>query len=240
LAAIRARLDRVHISGDFRARYFVFPTGGVVGPPNRHPDADIRMRLQFTARAGPNTEAVVRVWAANNAACASDVTGLPIACNNFEVRFGHNYNFSVVGFDYAWLDVRDVLGASFVRLGRQVFTLNGHGPGNFGLLYDSFNPLPSAFLLALPLGFVKTEIADGIRGDWTLGSLLVTAAVFRDAILMPPTGVAPGLGSGPAIDHRMVRIANETLLPGWTLAAAYYQAWQHPNVTGVNVSGGTG
>ncbi len=242
LAAIRARLDNTRITGDFLVQYQAFPIGSVSGIETaQHPDVLLRMRLQFTGRVSPNTEAVVRLWAANNAACDSLATGIPAACGSFDVRFGNNYNFGVVSFDLAYLDIRNTWAATLWRVGRQFYTLAGQGPFGVGLLYDPANSFTaSPFLSATPLGFATTGLSDGIRSEWVLGPLNVTAAVFRDAVLAPPTGVSPGLGSGPAIDHRIIRLTSSQLIPGWTLGGSYYQAWQHPTATGLNVSGGTG
>ena len=242
LAAVRARLDNTRITGDFRARYNVYPSGSVSGSgTSRHPDIRIRMRVTFTGRGGPNTEAVLRLWAANNAACDSTTTGLPTSCSIYDVRYGNNYNYGVVAFDLAYVDVRNTWGATLWRVGRQFYTLNGLGGFGVGLLYDPANSLATgAFLAAVPLGLTTTGLSDGIRSDWNFGPLNITAALFRDALLAPPTGVTPGLGSGPAIDHRVITATTSAFLPGWTLGGSYYQAWQHPTCAGANCTGGTG
>lgn len=247
LAAIRARLDQTRVTGDYRLRYNVFPVGSVSGGGTaRHPDVRIRMRLTFTGTAGPNVSGVVRLWAANNAACDSTTTGLPVACGNYDVRGGNIYNYGVVSFDTAYVDVRGVWGARLWRVGRQFYTLAGFGPLGLGLLYDPANSLatgavPGTFNIGVP-GFTLTTtgLSDGIRSDWVFGPLSITAALFREALLSPPTGVTPGLGSGPALDYRIVRATTGALLPGWTLGGSFVQVWQHPTATGLNVGGGTG
>ncbi len=254
LAAIRGRLDRTFVTGDFRSRYNVYPIGSVSGSGTfRQPDARVRMRLQFSGRAGANVEGVVRLWAANNAGCVSgsSITDpgppgpIPIpspaaSCGNYDVRYGNNYNYGVVSFDLAYLDVRNTWGANLWRVGRQFYTLGGFGAFGVGLVYDPANSISSGatFASGLVLGLTTTGLSDGIRSDWALGPLNVTAAVFRDAVLAPPTGVAAGLGSGPAIDHRIITATTGALLPGWTLGGHYYQAYQHPTCTSVNCSGG--
>jgi hypothetical protein len=246
LAAIRARLDNTRVTGDYRSRYNVFPVGSVSGgATGRSPDVRVRMRVTFTGRAGANTEGVLRLWAANNAACDSATTGLSSACGNYDVRYGNNYNYGVVSFDMAYVDVRNFAGAALWRTGRQFYTAAGFGPFGVGLLYDPANSLATATLTsatALPLGTgtTTTGLSDGLRADWVLGPLNVTTAVFRDAVLAAPAGVAPGLGSGPAVDWRVVRATTGAFLPGWTLGASYVQAWQHASCVGVNCQGGTG
>jgi hypothetical protein len=255
LAAIRARLDNTRVTGDSRMRYNVFPVGSVSGgATSRHPDVRVRARLTFTGRAGANTEAVVRLWAANNAACDNTTlvappSGLPTACGNYDVRYGNNYNYGVVSFDMVYVDVRNYAGAALWRVGRQFYTLTGFGPFGVGLLYDPSNSLATGTLTsasALTLGTTTTGLSDGIRADWVLGPLSITTAIFRDALLaLPaaataPAGITPGTGSGPAIDWRIVRATTGAFLPGWTLGASYVQAWQHGTCTGVNCQGGTG
>ncbi len=253
LAAIRAKLDNTRVTGDFRVRYNVYDASSVSGGATlRQPDARIRMRVTFTGRVSPNTEAVLRIWAANNAACDSSTTGLPVACgNNYDVRFGNNYNYGVVSFDTAYLDIRNTWGATLWRVGRQFYTLAPGGPFGVGLLYDPASSLATGGQFTAPvLGITTTGLSDGIRSDWVLGPLNITAAIFRDALFGPqtvggaPVGVTPGVGSGPAIDNRILRVTTSAFLPGWTLGADYYQAWQHslPPVcpAGNNCSGGTG
>ncbi len=246
IAAIRARLDQTRVTGDYRVRYNVFPVGSVSGAGTaRHPDVRIRMRLTFTGRVAPNVEAVVRLWAANNAACDSTTTGLPTSCGNYDVRTGNIYNYGVVSFDTAYLDVRDTWGARLWRVGRQFYTLAGFGPFGVGLIYDPAGSLAGGVIPNFGAGIpgwplTTTGLSDGIRSDWVFGPLNITAAVYRDANLAPPVGVTPGVGSGPAIDNRILRATTSAFLPGWTLGASYYQAWQHPTATGLNVGGGTG
>jgi len=243
LAAIRARLDNTRVTGDYRTRYNVYPLGSVSGGgTGRSPDIRVRMRVTFTGKAGANTEAVVRLWAANNAACDSATTGLPASCGNYDVRYGNNYNYGVVGFDMAYVDVRNFAGAALWRVGRQFYTAAPYGGFGVGLLYDPANSVAAGVLLAagLPLGLTTTGLSDGIRADWVLGPLNVTTALFRDATLAPPAGVSPGVGTGGAIDWRVVRASTGAFLPGWSLGATFVQAWQHATCTGVNCSGGTG
>ncbi|MGH7427434.1 MAG: hypothetical protein ACREJ4_03605, partial [Candidatus Methylomirabilaceae bacterium] len=244
LAAIRARLDNTRVTGDLRIRYNVFDAGAVSGSGTfRSPDARIRMRVTFTGRISPNTEAVLRLWAANNTACDSSTTGLSAFCGNFDVRFGNNYNYGVVSFDTAYIDIRNTWGANLWRVGRQFITVAAQGPFGTGLLYDPASNLgtASSFSLTGIMGVTGTTgLSDGLRGDFMWGPVNIRLGVFRSAILAAPTGVAPGVGSGPALDHRVVELTSRALLPGWTLSAAYYEAWQHPNCTGTNCSGGTG
>ncbi|MGH2668995.1 MAG: hypothetical protein ACRDH5_07760, partial [bacterium] len=241
LAAIRARLDNTRVTGDFRVRYNVYDAGSVSGSGTfRHPDSRIRARITFTGRVSPNTEAVVRLWAANNAACDSSTTGLSVACTNFDIRGGNVYTWGVVSFDTVYLDIRNTWGATLWRVGRQFFTLAGQGPFGTGLLYDPSNNLGSASFLFATTPGASTGLSDGLRGDFTWGPVNVRLASFRNAVLSPPAGVSPGVGSAPAIDQRVVEISSRAFIPGWTLTGAYYQAWQHPTCTGTNCSGGTG
>ncbi len=250
LAAIRARLDNTRITGDHRTRYNVYPIGTVSGGgTSRQPDVRVRMRLQFSGRAGANVEGVVRLWAANNAGCTSDAPGAPgtyVQCGSFDTPYGSNYNYGIVSFDLAYVDVRNTWGANLWRVGRQFYTLDPYGPYGVGIVYDPSNSLAVGFTFVNGnLGAGGTPgLSDGIRSDWSLGPLSATVAVFRDAILNPPGGVQPGLGMrGPAVDHRILSVSTGALLPGWTLAGHYYQAWQHPTCTTLatlsGCSGGT-
>lgn len=219
IAAIRARMDNTRITGDYRVRYNVFPVGSVSGAGTfRHPDARIRMRLTFTGRAGPNVDGVVRLWAANNVG----------AIAQYDVRFGAN-NYSSVSFDLAYVDVRNTWGSRLWRVGRQFYTLAGYGPLGVGLLYDPANSLGAG--TAWPF---FTGLSDGIRSDWVFGPLNVTAALFRDAASV---GIPGGLGGAPILDYRVLRATTSAFLPGWTLGASYFQAWQHPTSV---TAGGTG
>jgi len=253
LAAIRARLDNTRINGDMRFRYNVYEQGSASGSATfRQPDARLRARITFTGSVSPNTQAVVRLWAANNGACdqtgAVEPTGVPTSCGgNLDVRFGHNYNFNVVTFDWLYLDVRNTWGATLWRVGRQPFTLAGLGPFGVGLLYDPNNNVgvASQFSTTPIMGTAGPGSSDGIRGDFALGPVNIRAAVFRQSVFAfaagsTPLGVQPGVGSAPGLDHRMVELSTGAFLPGWTLAATYYQAFQNPTCTGVNCSGGTG
>lgn len=249
LAAIRARLDSTRVTGDHRTRYNVYPIGAVSGSgTSRHPDIRIRMRLTFTGRAGANTEGVVRLWAANNTLCESGTAPTtattPAGCSIYDMRYGNNYNYGVVSFDLAYVDVRNFAGAALWRVGRQFLTVAPYGGFGVGLIYDPSNSLATgSFLLATGLGLTTTGLSDGIRADWVLGPLNVTTALYRDAVLGTGTtgaGLTAGLGSGPAIDWRIVRATTGAFLPGWSLGASYVQAWQHPTCVGINCSGGTG
>lgn len=257
LAAIRARLDRTKVTGDFRTRYNVYPVGSVSGGgTNRHPDARIRMRLTFTGEVSASTTAVVRLWAANNTACqtgATEPSGVPTGCGNYDVRYGNNYNYGVVSFDMAYLDIKNTYGAVLWRVGRQFYTLAGHGGFGVGLLYDPSNSLATgAFLAAVPLGLTTTGLSDGIRSDWVFGPVRVTGAIFRNALLtapaagVSPVGTTPGVGAGPATDDRILRATTTAFIPGWTLGASYYQSYQQTSLPlacaapAANCAGGTG
>jgi hypothetical protein len=88
-----------------------------------------------------------------------------------------------------------------------------------------------------------TGLSDGLRGDFTWGPVNLRLGVFRTNILSivaPTAGINTGLGQAPALDHRVAELSIGTLLPGWLLTGAYYEAWQHPNCSGINCSGGTG
>jgi len=233
LAAIRARLDNTRVTGDFRTRYNVYPQGAVSGSgTNRAPDVRLRMRLQFSGRAGSNVEGVVRLWADNSGACYTGTAAAAAFCGNTDQRMGNNYNLSVVTYDFAYLDVRNTFGANLWRVGRQYYTLSPMGAFGTGLVYDPPNSIADGFTFVngLVLGGITLGVSDGIRSDWSLGPLNVTAAVFRDALLdsATGTGLTTGLGAGPAIDHRILSVSTGALIPGWTLGGHYYQAWQHP------------
>lgn len=224
IAAIRARMDNTRITGDFRVRYNVFPVGSVSGSGTfRHPDARLRMRLTFTGRVAPNVEAVVRLWAANN------------AIGGFDTRMGNNIP-GFVTYDSAYLDVRNTWGARLWRVGRQFYTLAGHGIFGQGLLYDPSNSSGFGFSPGYTGVLFLNGLSDGIRSDWVFGPLNVTGAIYRDGA----TAVqATGLGAAPALDHRVLRATTSAFLPGWTLGASYYQAWQHPTAPAAQ-PGGTG
>ncbi len=229
LAAIRARLDNTRITGDLRVRYNVFDAGSVSGGATfRSPDARIRMRVTFTGTIAPNTQAVLRLWAANNA-------GL----GNFDTRLGNNLVFGSVAFDTAYIDIRNTWGANLWRVGRQFFTLAGQGPFGTGLLYDPQNNLATtaSFTTTSILGVTGTGLSDGLRGDFTWGPVNLRLAIFRSAALPHVAALGPTNG----LDHRVAELAIGTLLPGWLITGTYYEAWQHPNCgAGPGCSGGTG
>jgi hypothetical protein len=241
LAAIRARLDNTRVTGDARIRYNVFPVGTVSGGGTvRHPDIRLRTRLTFTGTVAPNVTAVIRLFAANNA----QSTG-----TNYDFRFGNVYSFANVSYDLAYIDIRRAYTADLWRIGRQFYTLIGLGPFSTGLIYDPANSVAAgqvfsgtniSGLQALPLAMTTTGLSEGIRADWTLGPLSITGAIFRDnnvAVGGTP-GVGAGLGAGPpGIDYRIVHASTRAFLPGWTLGGAWFQAWQHPNSSGVPAGG---
>lgn len=251
LAAIRARLDNTRVTGDYRTRYNVYPQGAVSGSgTSRAPDIRFRMRVQFSGRAGSNVEGVVRLWADNSGACEGAVGATPAGvaafCGNTDTRAGNNYNLAVVTYDFAYLDVRNTFGASLWRVGRQYYTLSPNGAFGTGLVYDPPNSIADGFTFVngLVLGGINIGVSDGIRSDWALGPLNITAAVFRDAILdagvgSTGSGLTTGLGAGPAIDHRILSVSTGALIPGWTLGGHYYQAWQHPVCPATTVPGTT-
>ena len=252
LAAIRARLDNTRVTGDARIRYNVYPQGAVSGSgTSRAPDVRLRMRVQFSGRAGSNVEGVLRLWAINGTACegagtAGNPAGVGAFCGNTDQRFGNNYNMGAVSYDLAYVDVRNTFGASLWRVGRQYYTLSPIGAHGTGLVYDPPNSIADGFTFVngLVLGGINIGTSDGIRSDWALGPLNITAAVFRDALLDAGTGstgagLTQGLGGGPAIDHRILSASTGALIPGWTLGGHYYQAWQHPVCPATTVPGTT-
>jgi len=225
LAALRARMDNTRVTGDFRTRYNVYPVGSVSGAGTfRHPDVRLRMRLTFTGRVAPNVEAVVRLSAANN------------AIGGFDTRVGNNIP-GFVTYDSAYLDVRNTWGASLFRVGRQFYSLAGHGIFGQGLLYDPANSSGfGVFGIGYPGVLFLNGLSDGIRSDWVFGPLRVTGAIYRDGATAVQT---TGVGAAPALDHRVLRATTAAFLPGWTLGASYYQAWQHPTAPAAQ-PGGTG
>ncbi len=251
LAALKARVDNTRVTGDARFRFNLFPNDGPSGggAAGKVPDARIRTRLTFTGTVAPNVTAVVRL-AANNASNASGI--------NYDVRLGHNYAFGDVSFDSAFVDVRNYLGASLWRAGRQFFTLAGVGFAGVGLLYDPANssaagvyqPLmttgvttpASHWITNLPYSITMTGLSDGLRTDWVLGPFNLTAAIFREANF----SIASGAGGNPSIrDDRVLRVTTGALLPGWTLGGTYFAEHKlHTAVAatsaGVGTSGGTG
>jgi len=219
LAAIRARLDNTRITGDMRMRYNVFPMGSISAPTGGQPDARLRARLTFTGTGGPNTRIVVRLRADN----AQNSPG-----PSFDTRFGTNYTFAGVGFDYLYLDVRNTWGAQLWRVGRQPFSLAAYGPGG-GLLYDPSNSGAASVSLpsnsganTLPYGTTTAGVSDGIKSEWVLGPVNVTAAIFTERT---PTSPASGGASGnPQLrDIQIVRGTTTALLPGWTLGGTYFR-----------------
>jgi hypothetical protein len=229
LAALRARMDNTKITGDVRMRYNIFPNGGPAG--NVQTNQRIRTRLTFTGTGGPNTQYVLRIWAANNLDSAF-----------YDVRFGE-MSYHVVTWDLAYLDLRNTLYAQLWRIGRQFFSLAPHGIDG-GLLFDptaslGFNIRGQAGGSGVP-AFKQTELAEGIRSDWAFGPLNVTLALFRDNIgadcNTTPVGCFGG-GTGGQRDLRIVRVTTGSLLPGGTLGGSFYQEYQYPTVA---IAGGTG
>jgi hypothetical protein len=223
LAALRARLDNTRIAGDMRFRYNVSESGAS--------DGRLRFRIQFSGRGGPNTEAVVRLWTANNAGVGG----------SYDTRFGLHTFFGNVSFDRAYIDIRNTWGATLWRAGRQHYTLNGLGPYGTGLLYDPQNAVGFAGFQArhqtgglgpdVPYSLVGNVgipgTSDGLRSDWALGPLNVTAAVFVEkAPIVPP--VPGGANSATVRDNQILTVSSSALLPGWTLAGSYYNQAINP------------
>ncbi|MDR7535660.1 MAG: S-layer homology domain-containing protein [Armatimonadota bacterium] len=221
LAAIRARLDNTRIAGDLRFRYNVSEAGTS--------DGRLRTRIQFSGRGGPNTEVVVRLFTANNAGVGG----------SYDTRFGLHTFFGNVSFDRLYLDIRNTWGATLWRAGRQHYTLNGLGPYGTGLLYDPQNAVGfagfqgrhqvSAANAALDVPYTAgiPGTSDGLRSDWALGPLNVTAAVFveRANVALPAAG---GVSAAVVRDNQILTVSSSQLLPGWTLAGSYYNQAINP------------
>jgi hypothetical protein len=228
LAAIRARLDNTRVTGDVRFRYNVFPVGSPSGSGTfRAPDARMRARLTFTGRVAPNVEAVVRLWAANNAETAP----------NYDTRFGGGLFFNNVSFDALYLDIRNTWGATLWRVGRQTYTNAGYGPLGVGLLFDPANSVGLGSGTAYAPNVASTTgYLDGLRSDWTLGPIGLSVQWYTEQA----AGWAPGLMGTPDRQYVLVRGTTSALLPGWTLGGTYYRQGASPYLAPGGFNGGTG
>lgn len=221
LAALRARLDNTKVTGNMRYRYNFFPSNAASGgATQRSPDARLRAAIQFTGSAGPNTTAVVRLRANNQANASGNFT---------DVSFGNGGVWNNVGFDYLYIDVRNTWGANLWRLGRQAYSIGDQYGGGLGggLLHDPADSAGSTcggFLtpgttVPGPLPACTPGTSDGLRSDWTLGPLNVEVGLWRSNF----TSSGPGVGvRSPYFDEKTLRVTTGALLPGWTLGGTYY------------------
>jgi hypothetical protein len=230
LAAIRARLDNTRVTGDIRFRYNSYPSGSVSGSGTfRQPDVRMRGRLTFTGRVAPNVEAVIRLWAANNAGSG----------NAADTRFGGGLFFGNVSFDYLYVDVRDVLYANW-RFGRQPYSLAPYGPGG-GLLFDpaiSAGAGSGGLYFPGQFGAVAqasslSGVVDGVRADWTLGPINLQVGLFQESVGLYNFGnqscaTFPTGSFCPDRLYQVVRVTTGALLPGWTLGGSYYRQGASP------------
>ena len=211
LAAIRARLDNTRVTGDMRFRYNVFSTNQTASGAGtmRNPDARLRARITFTGSVGPQTTAVVRLWANNQAGLSGAAT---------DTRFGNDGLWNNLAFDYLYLDVRNYLGARLWRIGRQGYTIAPYGPWGTGLLFD---PAGSVGIMGNSPGIWLTTpgTIDGLRSDWALGPFNIEVGLFRQT--NAPTVPGTGTFSGVYWDFKTVRATTSALLPGWTLGGTY-------------------
>jgi hypothetical protein len=235
LAALRARMDNTRITGDARFRYNVFAHSGISS--GTAAGARTRARLTFTGTGGPNTNYVVRIWAANNIDAAL-----------YDVNIGEQ-SYHAVTWDLSYLDIRNTWGASLWRVGRQLYSLGLVSPFGGALLYDPNNSFGAgSFSGAVPAGLLgnnptcdntvgttnnctlapgaqRAGLSEGIRADFMVGPLGITLGYFRE------NTVSTTFGSGGAgqRDFRLVRVQSGALLPGWTIGGHYFQEYQKPS-----------
>lgn len=220
LAAIRARLDNTKVTGDMRFRYNFFPSNAASGgATQRSPDARMRARVTFTGSAGPNTTAVVRLRADNQA----------FSNGNFaDVSFGNGVIWNAVDFDFLYLDIRNTWGANLWRVGRQYYSIGDQYSGGLGggLLYDPADSSGTQCGGFIAPGTTIANVnpncvpgtSDGLRSDWTLGPLNVQVGLWRTN----NAGAAAVGARSPYFDEKTLRVTTGALLPGWTLGGTYY------------------
>src|SRR5437867_6573849 len=120
LTALKTKTTNVAVKGDVRFRYNVFAQSGGGAPSTRY-----RNRLTFTGNAGGNVTAVARAsFGGGGSTFLACTVGPPVDCTptsrqgRFDFDLSSPNAFQVVGFDYAYLDLKDVYGVNW-RLGQQ-------------------------------------------------------------------------------------------------------------------------
>jgi len=221
LAAIRAKLSNVRITGDLRFRYTVSgtlptplgPDGRVTNTADSTTSTVYRTRLTFTGQAASNVRAVAQV-----------TLGAPPGSSQFGFNTAGQVNattYGTVGFGNAYVDFDPLFGMAW-RLGRQVYTLAPVGLSNYGLLFD---PGDSGF------GY-----ADGLRvkgtfsgWNWELGAWAGGAAAAGTY----------NLANLPAANAQFVNTfftgsLTLPLLPGWNLRVSALSQQRNFNSGGIN------
>ncbi len=201
LAAIRARLSNVKITGDVRFRYNLFATPAVVAggfpvpgvgvPGALNPSIQQRARLTFVGQATSNVRATLRVTTSPGpATCA--VTPCALGTTASQFTWGTNFGavggpgFSTIRFDVAQLEYSGLLGANWT-LGQQVYTQDPIGKSGLGLLFD-------------PSNMSNIGVEPGLLATGKFGGFSWDAGVWRDTT---DTDIWTGR-------------VGFALLPGWT------------------------
>ncbi len=199
LAAIRAKLSNVRITGDLRFRYTVSgtlptplgPDGRVTNAADSSAVAIYRNRLTFTGQATNNVRAVAQL-----------VVGAAPGSSSFTMSTAAAVGgLGVVGFGNAYVDFDPLWGMAW-RLGRQIYTLAPVGLSSYGLLFD---PGDSAF------GY-----ADGLRVkgtfsgfNWEIGAWAGGAGATGAYTLAP--------GQTQYVNTFYTGMLTIPLLPGWPI-----------------------
>ena len=225
LTALKTKTTNVAVKGDVRFRYNVFAQSGGGAPSTRY-----RNRLTFTGNAGGNVTAVARASFGGGGstflACAAPPAPADCGVNSRQFRFDFDLTsptaFQVVGFDYAYLDLKDVYGVNW-RLGQQAYTLSGVGWSGYGLLYD-----PSNADIFSPVG-----VADGLKASGSWGGFSFEIADWRETTTVP-------FSNGGAMDIYTARVETD-MLAGWKVGLSGIMQRRNAAVTTVKVTaaGGT-
>jgi hypothetical protein len=197
LAALRARLDNVRITGDVRFRYNV-GKAGLGADAGDLPRIRYRNRLTFTGKATDNITAVARASFGGGGGFGGSADNLG---GRFDFDLAEPFAMQAVAFDLAYLDISGIFGLNW-RLGQQAYTLSGTGYSGYGLLFD-----PSNADVFSPVG-----VADGLKvsGSWAGFSLEVGA--WR---ILPVGGFVTGVDT----DVWTARLG--TKLAGWDVGLSY-------------------
>src|SRR5437867_3331596 len=224
LTALKTKTTNVAVKGDVRFRYNVFAQSGGGAPSMRY-----RNRLTFTGNAGGNVTAVARASFGGGGSVFDTCTVVPpVDCTptsrqgRFDFDLSSPNAFQVVGFDYAYLDLKDVYGVNW-RLGQQAYTLSGVGWSGYGLLYD-----PSNADIFSPVG-----LADGLKASGNWGGFSFELADWRESTVVPSS-------NNSAMDIWTARVETD-MLAGWKVGLSGIMQRRNAAVTTVKVTaiGGT-
>lgn len=197
LAAIRARLSNVRITGDLRGRYTVSgtvtpgPDGRMTNSSDGTAVSNYRSRLTFTGQVASNIRATTRFQ--------TGTFGLNTA--------GSQAGFTPLVFDLAYVDFDPLLGVAW-RYGRQIYTLAPVGLSGYGLLFDPGNngtATADGLLVKGKVGGFTWDV-----GAWASSAGGAAVGSYSTGLGNSPTGISTSTTS-----FYTGSIA-ATLIPGWT------------------------